>query len=580
VTPSQRQELIPRIDALGARLRWVAILLEHEQLYRKALASERAAQVGLSLHRVRDEILRMKSGNAWVSVLDTLYKELTPLVDFHGCSIILVSEDGEQSYGYYWLKGTSHTGFEIGIPSSVEEAMRRGRPLYRNNPSAMRKWGDSEELLDAGIRCVVDVPFASGTIAMNDLLESAFDQDDIDILQRFALVLSEAHRRLRDLETLELKARELQHAQKMEAVGQLTAGIAHNFNNMLQGVIGNLELALADAVPEKRKHLDTALVSAERAADMVQQLLMFTRQDTRRVHRLVDLRDVLNDAMALCRRTFDRKLSLEMDIAGPLPVMGDSMQLHQVFLNLLINARDAFEDCSRESPVIGVSALPVSVDHSQTDEIPPGSYIRVCVTDNGQGMDEETRSKVFQPFFTTKSVDQGTGLGLSTAFGIVQDHDGRILCDSDAVAETRFTVYLPAAVPSEAAAPPSSPAVQGSETVLIVDDEQVVRDTAGQMLTMNGYEVLYAADGREGIEQCRQHGDDIDIILLDQSMPRMSGREVLAELRVSQPHLKVVIFTGFAADIDEFAGADDLIAKPFSLRRLVAKVREVLDRPS
>ena len=257
------------------------------------------------------------------------------------------------------------------------------------------------------------------------------------------------------------------------------------------------------------------------------------------------------------------------------------MQLHQVFLNLCINARDAFDDFSRESPVIRVEALPVSVGEEQADaEISPGSYVRITVSDNGKGMDEETRRRVFEPFFTTKSVDRGTGLGLSTAFGIVHDHSGWILCDSEPDAGTRFTVYLPSAAQNDVSAAPTPPPVQGSETVLIVDDDQAVRETAGRMLAMNGYEVLYAADGKEGIELCRQKGDSIDLILLDQSMPRMSGQDVLAELRTSRPHLKVVIFTGFAADIEEFAGADDLIEKPFSLSGLVDKVREVLDRPT
>ena len=410
--------------------------------------------------------------------------------------------------------------------------------------------------------------------------EEAFSESDIDVLRQFAAVMSEAHRRLQDLEALGVKDRELQQSQKMEAVGQLTAGIAHNFNNMLQGVIGNLELALVQATPEIRTALENAMISAERATEMVQELLMFTRQGMRRAHRPVDVHKVLADTEGICRRTFDRKIAIDVDIGDIPAILGDSMQLQQVFLNLCINARDALDLHSQDPPRIQIEAVHRVLGESDVPpEASPGSYLCVSVSDNGVGMDAATQEKAFEPFFTTKSVDRGTGLGLSTAFGIVRDHNGWMTCGGEPGAGSHFDVYLPASssVADTHAKPSESSTGIGTETILLVDDEAMVRTTLGQMLEMRSYEVLYASDGHECLEICSQMATRIDLVILDQSMPRMSGQDVLAELHRSHPQLKVIIITGFAVDLADFAGALDIVQKPFSLKSLVSKVRDVLD---
>ena len=294
-------------------------------------------------------------------------------------------------------------------------------------------------------------------------------------------------------------------AQKMEAVGQLTAGIAHNFNNMLQGVVSNLELAQLDADARMMPTLDSALEATHRTAEMVQQLLMFSRLGMRTRHRIVDLVKIVRDTEAICLKTFDRKISLTVDWRPLPPATGDSIQLQQVFLNLCINARDALEEVRHPAPAIQLDLETAHITPAVYPALQPGPYLVVHISDNGTGMDEKTRKRIFEPFFTTKSVDRGTGLGLSTAFGIVKDHKGWIECKSSVGSGTRFSVVLPVASP------------QLSENPDLEQAQPIIGGTGG------------------------------------------------------------ILFTGYAANKAEFEEATDLLQKPFTMAKLVAMVREVLD---
>ena len=245
-----RDGLLERLEDLSPLLRRVAVALGNALLYRRVRESEHSARVSLSLQTVRNAILSMESARNWVGVLNALYRELGRLVNFHECSISLL-EDDDIVHGYYWEAGQSYYEYRIPTPDPIARAIESAEPIYRRDVQELKKSGE-ERMVDRGVRSLVDVPFARGTLAMNSVDENAFSESDIDVLCQFASVMSEAHRRLQDLEALGVKDRELQQSQKMEAVGQLTAGIAHNFNNMLQGVIGNLELALVKATPEIR----------------------------------------------------------------------------------------------------------------------------------------------------------------------------------------------------------------------------------------------------------------------------------------------------------------------------------------
>ena len=400
------------------------------------------------------------------------------------------------------------------------------------------------------------------------------DEEGNEIYQGFAEDITAQKQVEAERDTLE---GQLRQAQKMEAVGQLTAGIAHNFNNMLQGITGNIYLTMLDAPDDLRPLLEEAQSAADRAAAMVRQLMVFARQGVRSERRPVPLAAIVRNAVEICRETFDRKI----DIVDEIPekdalVLGDVGQLEQVFMNLLINARDAVEEVDRE-PVICVRGERVVLEKDADQSVPPGEYVCVRVEDNGAGMDEETRKRVFDPFFTTKPVDRGTGLGLSTVYGIVQQHGGGIDCDSKPEAGARFSVYLPVMDPGPESGREMTGGAVASKTgtILVIDDEEMVRHSTARILERCGYDVLLAADGEDGLEVFRR--EPVDLVLLDLSMPRVSGREVLAEWCRLNPDVKVVIFTGYPARTEDFAAARAVVQKPFSMESLTRAVRQVLD---
>jgi CheY-like chemotaxis protein len=256
------------------------------------------------------------------------------------------------------------------------------------------------------------------------------------------------------------------------------------------------------------------------------------------------------------------------------------MKLEQVLLNICINSRDAIEPDLISNPVIRLEASCITL---HADGVPQdavaGAYVRLRVHDNGPGMDEDTRIRIFEPFFTTKDVDKGTGLGLSTALGIVQEHGGWIECDSTPGSGACFDLHLPAAGPVERETgercrkDPRS----GDRDNSVIDNEEMVRHTAIQMLERRGFHTLTAADGEAGLEIFSQQREVIDLVLLDHSMPRLSGLETLRALRQMAAELPIIIITGFPTSLEDFEGANDLVLKPFSLDGLVGHVRAALD---
>lgn len=368
---------------------------------------------------------------------------------------------------------------------------------------------------------------------------------------------------------------QLRQAQKMEAVGQLTAGIAHNFNNMLQGISGNLQLAILDAEGEMQQMLSEADRVTHRAADMIRQMMVFARQGLHPAVRQIAVGPIVDNTVEICRRTFDRKIALEVSVAEDLQLYCDPGLLQQVILNMLINARDALLDGDMGEPRIDLTAAVVNVsaaDVPQHAEATPGPYLCLSVRDNGIGMNQETQQRIFEPFFTTKPVDRGTGLGLSTVYGIVTQFSGWVRCDSEPGVGTAFEVFLP--IGSE---PPEnqSPAV-GLRTILVIDDEDVVRDTTRRLLQRKGYRVLVADSGPSGIGIVRAADPVVDLVLLDLSMPDMSGQDVLLELRRIESELKVVIFTGYATDEQQVDGADGMLQKPIAVDELLTRIEEAL----
>lgn len=362
----------------------------------------------------------------------------------------------------------------------------------------------------------------------------------------------------------------LRNVHRLEAVGRLTAGIAHNFNNLLGIIIPNVELC-RDAPPELAKtHLDDIENAAERAAEMVRQLMQFGRHEQGAPKRAVTLQSVVSRLLHICRTTFEPRIVIECELPPePLPILASAGEVEQVLLNVCINSRDALTTSHTDSPTIRI-------------EVGPGStgFMRVRISDNGPGMRSEVRSRVFEPFFTTKGVGNGTGLGLASAYGIMCDHGGTIVCDSEVGRGTSFTVEFPASLelPLEEQRKKAASVPPGSETVLIVDDELALRKVLRIILEQAGFHVVEARDGIAGIELLSTRSHEIDVIVLDRSMPRMSGEQFLREMRRLNIQLPAIILTGHGGNEVAAEGAAAVLMKPAATGELVRTIRAVLDR--
>ena len=378
---------------------------------------------------------------------------------------------------------------------------------------------------------------------------------------------------------------QLRQSQKMDAVGRLAGGVAHDFNNLLTVVLGFCDLLLA-RLPEgdSRSELVRAIQQAgERAATLTRQLLAFSRKQMLET-RVLDLNEVVVNVERMLARLIGEDIVMTAVLSPLLTrVKVDPTQIEQVLINLAVNARDAMPYGGKLT--IETHDVELDAEYCRLHaEFKPGKYTLLSVSDTGGGMTPEVRGRVFEPFFTTKEVGKGTGLGLATVFGIIKQSEGQIEVYSEVGVGTCFKIYLPAIV--EAAAPlPSGLEAEsvrkGSETVLLVEDEEGVRKIAKLAIENYGYAVLEASNGPEAIEVVAGHGGPIDLLVTDVVMPGMSGRELVAFLKVNQPHLKVLFMSGYVDDAvirHGIIGATDaFLQKPFSPRALAGRVREILD---
>ena len=376
----------------------------------------------------------------------------------------------------------------------------------------------------------------------------------------------------------------LRRAQKLEALGQLASGVAHDFNNLLTGIFGNASLLLDGLPPgtpgrEQAQDIERA---AARAAELTQQLLGFARQA---VLRLVptDVRTCVDEAVRLLRRTIDPRITIEVRAQPDLwRVRVDAGQINQVIMNLGLNARDAMPEGG--SLILETANIAVGSDQVQRGpEARVGEFVRLRVTDTGSGMAPEVRERIFEPFFTTKEPGKGTGLGLAMVFGIIRQHQGWIECHSEVGRGSQFEFYLPRChdLPAVAAGLEAGPVAGGSETILLVDDEAVVRNLGHTILTRRGYRVLVAEDGQQAVEIYQGCPGRIDLVILDLTMPRLSGRDTLQRIRAIDPGVPVLLASGYAAEQLADPGAEGVVAflhKPYRPQELASVVRVALDR--
>ena len=565
--------------------------------------------------------------------LDRVTKGLSTPTGAHQFEIEYLKKDGSTLFaeitatGYMGPDGelTEILGIsrDISKQKRAEEALKKSEERYRTlfetsmdaiyistrdgrfieaNPAAVSLFGfaDRQEMLHTPVQDIYFDP--DDRISFQDQIEKdGFVKDypvkfkKIDGSPRDCLLTSNIWRSengtvlgyqgiIRDIsEQNRLKAQLLQ-AQKMEAVGTLAGGIAHNFNNILMTIQGNTSLMLmkTDSSHPHYKKLLKIEEYIQYGSELSNQLLGFARGRLSEL-KVIDVNRLLKNSAAMFSRS-KREITIETDFAEDLwPVLIDPGHMDQVMMNLFVNAWQAMPGGGKI--LIWTRNITTTDSRITPPQLKPGRYIQIAVTDTGTGMDEETRQKIFDPFFTTKKYGEGTGLGLSTVYSIIKNHEGHITVYSEPGKGSTFSIFLPA-TEKETGITPFPPITQhlmpGTETILLVDDEEIIKETGQTMLEELGYSVLTAQSGSEGIETYARHKHQINLVVLDMIMPDMGGAETFERLRAVAPDVKILLSSGYglnhqvAAILDR--GCNGFIQKPFNLTELSQKVREVLDK--
>jgi len=472
------------------------------------------------------------------------------------------------------------------IPPDLLEA-RNGRRLLTGslaqleNPRAMlvkmkRLAGTDEEVSDT-------LHFKDGRVFEYVSVPFVQNEQTVGRIASFRDVTQ----RTRAEEQLRQKQEELRQSQKLEAVGQLAGGIAHEFNNLLQAIRGYTQFAKEGLSAEEARYQDLEQVckATDRAAALTRQLLGFGRRQILE-RKNVNANDVLADLTKMIRPVIGEHIEQELKLDGDVgTVHADPGELQQAMLNLCLNARDAMPSGGmlliRTQKI--VVAEPIAASEGT---VSPGTYAVLSVTDTGCGMTPEIKERIFEPFFTTKEVGKGTGLGLATVYGIVRQHGGTIHLYSEPGQGTTFKIYLPTidTTPDTAEAGHAASVVGGTETILVAEDEPVVREITVRVLEQAGYRVLEACDGEETLRIFDENREDVELLLLDAVMPKLSGREVFQEIKARMPAVKAVFCTGYDPETAQYCSIAQenvrLIQKPIDSAGLLRSVREVLDADS
>lgn len=404
------------------------------------------------------------------------------------------------------------------------------------------------------------------------------------------LLILEGHditERIRAEEALQETFNQFQQSQKMEAIGRLAGGVAHDFNNLLTSILGFSNMAIEQVSREDEVYgdLQEVVQAANRAQNLTQKLLALSRKDVPDSHP-IDLNQLLREMDNLIKVTLHENLELIVDLApGPCIIQVDPTSMEQVILNLAVNARDAMPRSGRL--YIKTSIEVISGIQTMAEGLEEGEYVLLSIRDTGYGMDAEIMEHAFEPFFTTKESGQGTGLGLSTVYAIIQQYRGVIRLNSEPGVGTEFMIFLPRVeyieqmmldLPAHTNLPPLP---KGTETVLLVEDEEGVRRMASKMIESLGYTLITASDGEEGVQVAESYQGKIDLIVTDVVMPNLSGPEMIDRLRLSLGHIPHLYVSGFTMDKLKEHGADEsehfLIRKPYSRETLARRIRATLD---
>jgi len=558
------------------------------------------------------------------ALLDVIAKTLSEVVK-DGCVVRLLGADG-------WLLPVAmHLPFEQSVhdPDAIARLTAHisgarnvtehaaGRHVLETGQAVLVPKMDYEQLRQTATPNVVD---AYETIGIHSLLlvalcvrgesfgfvalvrflqtSPAFDEADRDFAQALAdhaaLAISNARllrsvrEELAERERAEAALRkseeQLRQAQKMEAIGRLSGSVAHDFNNLLSVILSYSDLLLSDLKPidPLRGDIESIRKAGEKAADLTKQLLAFSRQQVL-APRVVDLNSVLVESEKMLRRLVGADVEIVTHYARTLArVKVDPSQIDQVLLNLVINARDAMPNGGK----LTIETKDVELDDSYTSEhfgVARGPHVMLAVSDTGVGMDPQTQARIFEPFFTTKEIGKGTGLGLSTVFGIVKQSGGHIWVYSEPGGGSTFKIYFPAtdAEHTELPLPIEAISLEGTETILLVEDQDEVRRVAQAILRRYGYHVIEARNAGEALLICERHPRNIHLLVTDVVMPQLSGRELAERLSVMRPTMKVLYMSGYTENVIVHHGILDsgiaYLQKPIVPELLARRVREVLN---
>ena len=449
-------------------------------------------------------------------------------------------------------------------------------PLYEDPDEARRSF---EELREKGLVFEPQVRMKAhdGRTLLVEEVRTVYQAGRVRLVQS----------NLRDVTDRQRLEDELREIQKMDSIGRTARGLAHDFNNILNIVAAYTGLLEREIEAEKRKEALAGITKAvQRGSAVVRQLLTFARRHETSFS-AVDVNEVVREFAAMVSETFPRRISVELDLGSDLPrIWADANHLHQVLLNLCVNSRDAIADRGRIT--LSTSAVTLDELRARFPEAAAPIYVRVAVADTGSGMDEQTRARIFEPFFTTKGKTDGSGLGLPVVYGILKAHSGLIDVATEPGQGTTVTLYLPVRDSGKGSGGKregrsrrvgSSKPEQSGQKVLVVEDERMLLDSTCSLLEADGYRVLAAADGEAAVETFEREGGDLDLVLLDLELPRVSGREVFRRIRQTRPAVRVLITSGQVNAAEKgFPGAS-VLHKPFTADDLLTRIRKALGDP-
>ena len=586
----------PREQAILERLAsHIAPALETSQLYLRL-------QANMEEMDLADEVARIVTSTLNIDqVYEKFAQELKKLVDFDRMNINII-DSTTQTFLIKYLSGPSLPGRGKGdvVPmegTKTQWVFTNGQALTPADSSKEQNNGSilaatEKRYQNLGLRSCIAVPLISngsviGSMILRSCKMGCYGSKEQAILERLASQIAPAMENARLHEERVRAEEQLSHAQRMESVGRLAGGVAHDFNNLLTAIMGYTQLSLGETSDESNvsSHLREIQKATQRATNLTSQLLTFSRHQVIEP-KVIDLNDLIIDLDKMLRRLIGENIELVTLPAPDLdPVKVDRGQMEQVLMNLAVNARDAMPTGGKIT--VETANVIQNADYAlRHPGASPGRLVMLSVSDTGTGIPEEVRDHIFEPFFTTKDVGKGTGLGLSTCYGIIQQGGGHIEVDSEPGQGTSFKVYLPVTDESyEAQLPQADTCIlpQGQETVLLAEDEPLVRSMVATVLRDRGYSVLETANGAEALGMVQKHeGEDIQLLLTDVVMPQMSGPELAEQVWATHPDIKVLFTSGYTGDsisiVNNYPKSANFLPKPYLPEALVVKVREVLDQ--